>query len=226
MRNLSNMAFKLYIEIQSGLNQNNKAPTIRELSNKLKISTRKTLDTLRELEDSLIIKRSPYRSRSIEIVTLIDEETKRPKDDTISIPILGTAPGGPWLFADENIEDSLNIPKRLIKGQQNIYLLRVVGNSMSPYLDDGDLALIKKQELPNERDVVVAVQESIDGYEATIKEYHSEGNQIILSPYNTRETKPIVGTPNSIKVQGVVIGAIKMFYDKRQTNYKENVRLI
>jgi len=204
------MAYKLYAEIQSGINRDGKAPTIRELSAKLNISIRKTLEALRELEDSLIIRRSPYRSRSIEIVTPLDEGTKQAKDSSISVPILSTAPGGPWLFAEENIEDSLSIPSRLIKGQQNVFLLRVVGNSMSPYLEDGDLALVKKQESPNERDVVVAVREGIDGYEATIKEYHSDGNQIILYPFNTKEMKPIAGTTDSIKVQGVVVGAIKM----------------
>jgi len=169
MRGLSEPAYKLYVEIQTGIN-NGKAPAIRELSTKLGISTRKTLEALRELEDSLIIKRSPYRSRSIEIVTPLDEETGRAKDSNISIPILGTAPGGPWLFAEENIEDSLSVPSRLIKGQKDVYLLRVVGNSMSPYLDDSDLALVKKQEYPSERDVVVAVREGIDGYEAKVKD--------------------------------------------------------
>lgn len=215
MRGLSEEAYKLYVEIHSGINQNGRAPTIRELSSKLEISTRKTLEALRELEDSLIIKRSPYRSRSIEVVTLLDEQTGKAKDNNLSVPILGTAPGGPWLFAEENIEDSLSIPSRLIKGQQDVYLLRVVGNSMSPYLDDSDLALVKKQEFPNERDVVVAIREAEDGYEATIKEYHSEGNQIVLYPFNTKDVKPIVGSAETIKVQGVVIGAIKMFYDKR-----------
>ena len=39
-------------------------------------------------------------------------------------------------------------------------------------------------------------------------------NQIILNPINRKEVKPIIGTSNEIKVQGVVVGAIKMFNDK------------
>lgn len=214
MGRLTDTAYKLYVEVQNGINTKGKAPTIRELATTLDISTRKVLEAIRELEDSLIIKRSPYRSRSIEVVTPLDEQTGRAKDSNVSVPILGTAPGGPWLFAEENIEDSISIPSRLIKGYQNVYLLRVAGNSMSPYLDDGDLALVKKQEFPNDRDVVVAVRESVEGFEATIKEYHAKGSQIILYPFNTKEVKPIIGTPETIKVQGVVIGAIKMFYDR------------
>lgn len=214
MIKLSDAAHQIYLEIQGGINENGKAPTIRELAGKLGLSTRKVLESLRELEDSLIIKRSPYRSRSIDLVTPVNAETKQAQDSDVIVPILGTAPGGPWLFAQENIEDNLKVPSRLIRGQRDVFLLRVVGNSMSPYLEDGDLALVKKQETPNERDIVVAVKEGVDGYEATIKEYHSLDNHIILNPLNTKEVKPIVGTRDEIKVQGVVIGAIKMFEDR------------
>ncbi|HUW22401.1 MAG TPA: transcriptional repressor LexA [Candidatus Bathyarchaeia archaeon] len=217
MSRLSDTAHQMYVFIQEGLARNGKAPTIKELSASLKLSTRKTLETLRELEDSLIIKRSPYRSRAIEVVTPLDKETGKAKDTQIPVPILGTAPGGPFLFAEENREDSLMVSSRLVRGQTDVFLLRVVGNSMSPFLEDGDLALVKKQESPNERDIVVAVREGIDGYEVTIKKFHSDGNQIILSPLNTREAEPIAGTTETIKVQGIVIGAIKMFYDKQET---------
>ncbi len=217
MGRLTDTAQKMYILIQNGLNKDGRAPTIKELSDSLKLSTRKILETLRELEDSLIIKRSPYRSRAIEVVTPLDKETGQAKDTQISIPILGTAPGGPFLFAEENREDALMVSSRLVRGQTDVFLLRVVGNSMSPFLEDGDLALVKKQEYPNERDIVVAVREGIDGYEVTIKEFHLDGNQIILNPTNTKETSPIVGTTETIRVQGVVIGAIKMCYDKQDT---------
>jgi SOS-response transcriptional repressor LexA len=83
---------------------------------------------------------------------------------------------------------------------------------MSPFLEDGDLAIIKKQEIANPRDVVVAVREGISSeYEATIKVFMPIGNQIVLNPINRKEYEPIIGTHDNIKVQGIVIGAIKMF---------------
>jgi repressor LexA len=151
----------------------------------LNLSTRKVIGALRELEDSLIIKRSPYKSRSIEIITPFDEQTGKANDETIQVPILGTAPGGPMLLAEQNYEDTLAVPIRLLKGRRDVFLLRVTGNSMSPYLDDGDLALIKKQESANPRDIIVAATEgSGEGYEATIKEYIPDGEFIILNPIN------------------------------------------
>lgn len=211
MTNFSDEAQKTYLLIKQSLEKSGKAPTIKELAKELNLSVRKALEALRELEDSLIIKRSPYRSRSIEIISQIDEQGKV-KEVTKEIPIVGTAPGGPFLFAEQNIENYISLPIRLLRGNPNVFLLRVVGNSMSPYLEDGDLALVKKQENANNRDVVVAVREANSGeYEATIKEFYQDGEQIVLNPINTKEYKPIIGNAENIKVQGVIVGAIKLF---------------
>jgi repressor LexA len=212
MIRLSEEAKQIYNVIRNGIKENGKAPTIQEIVKERNLSTRKVLDSLRELEDSLIIKRSPYKSRAIEIISSLTEEGK-PKEEIKRIQILGTAPGGPFLYAAENIEDGIDIPIRLLKGNKDVYLLRVVGNSMSPFLDDGDLALVKKQDYANKKDVVVAVTQNISGeYEATIKEYNKYNNQVILSPINTsHDYSPIVGSAQDIGIQGIVIGAIKLF---------------
>ena len=203
-------ARKIYLEISNKLINDEKVPTIKELGNMLNLSTRKILDGLRELEDKLIIKRSPYKSRAIEIITPLNQD----HEQKISVPILGTAPGGPFLFASENIEDQIEIPRRLLKGFENVFLLRVIGNSMSPFLEDGDLALVKQQSNAESRDIVVAVRnDGTDGYEATIKEYYKTDSQIILSPLNKKEYLPITGSLNEISIQGKVVGAIKFSFN-------------
>jgi repressor LexA len=213
MLNLSGDAKRTYKLIQARINSGSNAPSIKEIESVLSLSTRKVIAALRELEDSLIIKRSPYKSRSIEIITPIDEQTGRANDETVDVPILGTAPGGPMLLAEQNYEDTLAVPIRLLRGRRDVFLLRVTGSSMSPYLEDGDLALIKKQESASVRDVIVAaVEGSGEGYEATIKEYIPDGDFIVLNPIN-KEYKPMVLPKDMVKVQGVVIGAIKMFSD-------------
>lgn len=212
MINISVEAKKIYSYIQDTLKTEDKSPTIQEMVATLGLSTRKVVSSLRELEDSLIIKRSPYRSRSIELIAELDAETGNPKESSISVPVLGTAPGGHFLLAEQNIGDYINIPTRLLKGKTDVFLLRVSGNSMSPFLEDGDLAIIKKQETANARDIVVAVREGVSSeYEATIKEYIPLKHQIILNPINRKEFEPIIGTLETIKIQGVVVGAIKMF---------------
>jgi repressor LexA len=214
MASISKEATKVYEYISGRLSSSEKAPTIREIAQRTGFSVRKSLFLLRELEDALIVKRSPYRSRAIEIISPLDTVTGEVDDNVIQIPIVGTAPGGPFIMAEENIEDYLAVPTRLIKGKSNVFLLRVVGNSMSPFLEEGDLAIVRPQNSAETRDVVVAVREGVGSeYEATIKEFHRQGNQIILNPLNTKEFSPLTGDADSIKVQGVVVGAIKLFRD-------------
>ncbi len=76
------------------------------------------------------------------------------------------------------------------------------------------MALIKQQTTANPRDVIVAaIEGSGEGYEATIKEYIPDDNHIVLNPYN-KDFDPIVLSRNKVQVQGIVIGAIKMFDNK------------
>lgn len=210
MAQISGNTKKVYSFIFNQLNHKKSAPTIREISLSLNLSTRKVLSALRELEDALIVKRSPYRSRSIELITTLNEETGKPEEQWTSIPILGTAPGGPFLIAEQNFEDYISVPLRLIKGKKDVFLLRVTGNSMSPYLEDGDLALIRNIEAKSGDIVVAVTQGPSTEYEATIKEYYLHGSQVMLNPLN-KEYKPIIGTIDTIQVQGVVVGAIKHF---------------
>ncbi|OGC50339.1 repressor LexA [candidate division WWE3 bacterium RIFCSPHIGHO2_01_FULL_40_23] len=215
MNKLSKDAAQAFAFIRMKMNTAGAAPTINEISTYLSVSTRATLDALRELEDNLVIKRSPYRTRSIEILAEVDGDTGVVKENTVSIPILGTAPGGAFLFAEQNYEGEICLPSRLLRGKdsQNTFLLRVTGNSMKPYLEDGDLALVKKQETANRGDIVVAVvREDSGGYEATIKEFQTDtSGKIVLNPLNTKEYKPFVLTDQEVGIQGVVVGAIKDF---------------
>lgn len=212
MANISSDSRVVYSQIQKVSIEQGKSPTIQELVDSLGLSTRKVVAALRELEDALIIKRSQYRSRSIELIAELDEENGKAKDSSVSIPIVGTAPGGHFLLAEQNIEDHLNIPTRLLKGKRDVFLLRVAGDSMSPFLEDGDLAVVKQQNTASSHEVIVAVREGISSeYEATIKEFVPlSGNQVILNPIN-KKYKPIVETKENVQIQGVVIGAIKMF---------------
>lgn len=206
----------VYQYVQSYLLEHDSSPTIRQIAEKFSTSTRKVLDVLRSLEDKFVIKRSSYISRSIELLSEINEDGTLLEED-VPVKILGTAPGGNFLFAEENVEGEIKLPRRLLKGcnADQTYLLRVTGDSMKPFLDDGDLALVKQigiQEAQN-TDIVVAVRADAAGdYEATIKEFSSTGNQVVLTPLNREKHSPMVFDKQSVGVLGKVIGSIKLSY--------------
>ena len=80
-------------------------------------------------------------------------------------------------------------------------MLRAFGDSMNKAgINDGDLVLVRQQQTAENGDKVVAL---IDD-EATIKEFHHEGDMIILKPQSTNSKhRPIILTWD-FKIQGVV----------------------
>ena len=120
---------------------------------------------------------------------------------TVKIPLLGSVACGLPMFAAENIEAEIPISVKLIKPNQKYFLLRASGDSMNDAgINDGDLVLIKQQQVANDKDLVVAL---IDD-EATIKEFNRKQNMIILKPKSTNQKhQPIILT-DDFKIQGIV----------------------
>ena len=90
----------------------------------------------------------------------------------------------------------------------NFYALRVAGNSMiDENINDGDIILVKEQQSAENGQKVVAL---IDNYEATLKTFYKERNQIRLQPAN-KEYEPIIikRGEREITVQGLVVDVIK-----------------
>ena len=70
---------------------------------------------------------------------------------------------------------------------------------------DGDYVVIEKVADISNGDIVVAI---VDDNLATLKKYYNENGRVILKPANS-EMEPIY--PNSLTVQGKVVGVIRKF---------------
>jgi len=121
--------------------------------------------------------------------------------DMVNVPVLGTTSCGLPILAVENKEAEIPISSKLLKKESKYFILRVSGTSMNEAgIQDGDLALVKQQSTAENKDIVVAL---IDD-EATIKEYHRQGDMIVLKPKsNDKSHQPIILTED-FKIQGVV----------------------
>jgi len=127
--------------------------------------------------------------------------------ETINIPLLGSISCGTPIFAVENIEAEIPVSVELIKPTNKYFLLRAKGDSMNEKgINDGDLVLVKQQQTAENRDNVVAL---IDD-EATIKEFHHNGDTIVLKPRSTnKKYQPIILT-SDFRIQGIVITTISL----------------
>jgi repressor LexA len=97
-----------------------------------------------------------------------------------TVPLVGRVAAGQPLLAEENIEDSFDVPG-FLGGDESCFALRVRGNSMiNAGIFDGDIVVVKGQETAEDGDIVVAVLTD----EATLKRFYREADQVRLQPEN------------------------------------------
>lgn len=178
------------------------SPSYREIAAAVGIkstnSVKKYVDVL--IEKNLLQKQG-NKSRTIGKVKNISEKRK----EVINIPLVGKVAAGIPILAQENIEDEIFVSKSLFKTNQELFMLKVSGESMIEIgICDGDFVVVKKQNYAENGDIVVAY---IDGY-ATVKTFYNEGTHIRLQPQNVL-FKPIL--TDKCTVLGKVVGNIRVF---------------
>lgn len=123
----------------------------------------------------------------------------------IEIPLLGVVKAGYDYLAQENWIGTVDVDKKLADGNE-LFALKVKGDSMSPVLIEDDIVIIKKQDDFETGDIVVAI---VNGDEATIKKGKKTNNGILLQPLNT-DYDPLVFTYDEMKSIPVsIVGIVK-----------------
>ena len=159
---------------------------------------------------------SEFYNVSIDYILGLTNNSKESIDLTdklFIIPIVGRVPAGEPLLAEENISGYLPIDPMMyhLTSPENLFFLKVVGESMNNVVPDGSYVLIKKQDYAETGDVVVALVNGDN--EATLKRFKQlENNFVMLEPdssipeyhpriINLRDTE--------FKIIGKVIGDFK-----------------
>jgi repressor LexA len=178
-------------------------PSVRELMGLLGYSSPNAAAyVLARLMERRYIQRG--KNRKIQLLRKALEDPAHAR--TLRIPLVGSAPCGAPLLAEQNIEAWIPVSERLARPSHRYFLLRAKGDSMNRAgIEDGDLVLVREQPTANNGDRVVAL---IDD-EATIKEFRRGGDVIALRPRSSRPGhKPIVLTTD-FQVLGVVTATIR-----------------
>ena len=174
-------------------------PSVREICQAVSLKSTSTVHGhLKRLEKKGLIYRDPTKPRALEIVELSNEEK-----ELIDIPIVGKVTAGMPILATENIEDMFQIPINYVKHNNDLFILKVTGDSMiEAGILDGDLAIIEQKNVATNGDIVVALIEN----EATIKRFFKENGFIRLQPEN-KNYEPIIVEDCSIlgKLVGIHI---------------------
>jgi repressor LexA len=169
--------------IEDSVRQNGYPPTVREIGAAVGLCSPASVHGhLAALEAQGYIRRGgPSKRRALEITKpsrggsgMASNRGLRP------VPLVGRVAAGQPLLAEENIEDSLDVPG-FLGGDDSCFALRVKGNSMvNAGIFDGDIVVVKRQETAEDGDIVVAVLTD----EATLKRFYRESDQVRLQPEN------------------------------------------
>ena len=121
------------------------------------------------------------------------------------IPILGRVAAGKPTLAVEHVEGTIPLPAEWMKGKE-VFLLKVKGDSMSPYILPDDYVIVRAQPSAENGDVVVTLM----GEEATVKRFFKRRGKIELEPDNKRwETIQIEEGSGEAQILGKVIGVFR-----------------
>lgn len=190
---------EIYDYIKSQIHLKGYPPSVREICSAVGLSSTSTVHGhLARLEKKGLIRRDPTKPRAIEVL----EETSIRKE-LVDIPIVGTVTAGRPILAVENIEDSFPIPINYIKSNNQLFMLKVKGESMiDAGIYNGDLAIIEQINTAENGEIVVALIEN----EATIKRFYKERDHIRLQPENKTMSPIIV---NDCQILGKLIGLFR-----------------
>ena len=182
-------------------------PTIRDIAAGCGISSTSVVTyNLNKLEQAGYIRRHSDISRGIKFLAPQQKGRK-----LVYIPIVGViAAGEPIPVPDTgNIisHEGLEVSKKLVRGKQDIYALRVKGDSMlDALIEDGDIVLMDHVSSAENGDMVAVWLK--EQQEVTLKRFFAEPNRIRLEPAN-RRMKPIYTNPDNVEIQGKVVAVIR-----------------
>ena len=113
--------------------------------------------------------------------------------NVVPIPLVGRVAAGTPILAEQNIEETIGLPKQIV-GDSNSFLLTVSGESMiDAGILDGDIVVVSEQKDAANGDIVVAMIND----EATVKTFFREDGRIRLQPQNPT-MEPIYTTDATI----------------------------
>ncbi|MDO4241198.1 MAG: transcriptional repressor LexA [Microbacteriaceae bacterium] len=182
-------------------------PSMQDIANECNFASLSSVNhQLNQLERLGYIRRESRKSRSLEIVNTPDGAVKRAKKrvlkpvatqifssrssgDTTLVPLVGQIAAGVPITADQQVEDVMPLPQSIVGKGENIFMLKVVGDSMiDAAICEGDYVIIREQKNADNGDIVAAM---LDG-EATVKIFKQRDGHTWLLPQNSNY-EPILG---------------------------------
>ncbi len=227
---LTRKQHELICFINDRLEETGVSPSFEEMKDALSLKSKSGVHRLiSALEERGFIRRLANRARALEVLKMPERAggekrpggatsaalakapprpaPPQPANDVVEIPLHGRIAAGVPIEAFEG-DSTLSVPAALL-GSGDHYALEVSGDSMvEAGILDGDYALIKRQDVARDGEIVVAL---VDESEATLKYFRREGAMVRLDPAN-RAYDPQRYSPDQVRVQGKLAGLLRRYH--------------
>jgi repressor LexA len=178
-------------------------PTVREIGEAVGLTSSSSVHAqLANLQRKGLLRKDPAKPRAIEVAGA------RPRGSAaVTVPVLGRIAAGAPLLAEENIEDHVAIDVGLA-GDEEHFALRVAGESMiDAGILDGDLVVIRRQDVAEDGSIVAAQVPGPAEEEATVKRLRRRGRRVTLVPENP--TMEPFDLPEGGRILGQVVAVLR-----------------
>ena len=194
--------------IRNSVDRRGYPPSMREIGDAVGLASPSSVShQLNALVTKGYLRRDPNRPRAIEIVSPdtpaealgyrgggqfpvmdgsvpVQGDTETGSGDArpaaAYVPVLGQIAAGVPITAEEVVEDVFPLPKQIV-GEGNLFLLRVVGDSMiDAAICDGDWVVVRQQPTADNGEIVAAMLDN----EATVKTFKRTDGKVWLLPQN------------------------------------------
>lgn len=186
----------VYDLIRDKIQNRGYGPTVREIGESFDIkSPNGVMCHLKALERKGLIRRSPNKSRAIEL-------TREALDEERGLPLVGRVAAGVMHEAIE--QEKRRIDLGCLFSKKDLFVLEVSGDSMiEAHIADGDYVVVAPRKTARPGEMVVA---RTDDGEATLKYWFPEKRRIRLQPANS-SMQPIY--VKNAQVVGVLVGVVR-----------------
>ena len=205
---LTNIQSKVLAFVEQSSAQNGHPPTMKEVAQHFGWSSISSAQQhLEALEKKGRLTHTPKSPRSLRVTKPLRQTGM---NQTVAVPLVGHIAAGLPIFALEEAEEVLPLPRSLFRGS-SLFALRVKGESMiDAGIFDGDIAVLRSGPDFYDGDIAAVVVNE----EATLKRIFKTKCGVRLHAENPAYPDRLVSSEQveqSFRVDGVLIGTIRRF---------------
>lgn len=183
-------------------------PTVREIGKAVGLASPSSVHAqVSALVKAGRLRRDPSKPRALVVV-----EESRPlsapvaadPDFSRQIPLLGTIAAGDPTLAEENAEETITLPTRLV-GRGDLFMLKVQGESMTGAgILPGDLVVVRRQPSVEHGEIAAVL---VDETEATVKRVRFRSDRRIELCSENPDFPPF--SPKRPRILGKVVTVVR-----------------